>query len=1123
MEPAGAKVTYQWYLNGAVVAATETYTVPASAKDGDEIKLVVTDADGDKVEDTVYVGGLTILFVEPTTAGAADYTGFKYIRATFSTALTELAPSQIEIRRKSDKQLYSVESVVLSADGKFADITLFGDSSAAGTFFLQSGPIYTMKVTQNGDVATLDFELPAYNTEAVVTSVDMSKNKVTVTDSGKTQKPVNPNTYNVANKYDGNLGALVGRAVTFGYDSDNNMTSFSLLDQQVVYGCMKGFKPSDNEDTWYYKDVVTGEKYYCEADTSASNRETLWIQADGSEDTTPVDYNLAYNNDNTEFKYVKLVLNPNGTIATATVEKTLPNTLYVKEVNGTIVTQDVNNAFDLDGYIIVEDGDYIKTSDLEEGDIIFLNPSKKFAEVYVNAVSGEISDVIDGKLSIDGKAYEWYGAQYWDDANDKFVGLAVKNDTEYNRARSQDYLNSLDPEETTTIYLGRDGKIKYLEGTPVEEVVTTTRELIIGQAKGYDQSLDSHLRIPAFDGTENDTIDVIDSKLKTMFGDKGKVEFDTDPDDPENSGIAYTDEDNDADGNKDYSFADTDAEDAFPATYLVDVVRNSDGVVTGFKPLNYAVKANGDPNFTAGLAYTPIHIATIDGKLPADADNITSSTKKITTTANGTVPAKTLSLGSYTNIWYYYDKEDGTIVGTKWSLDEFPSAALASEADNYLVYSDGTKATDIVVIGSKTTPTIKTGDTSSYSGIVVGNTMKTNSDGKNVYASVKMILTDGTTETFDVAEDAKIVSWNDDDDGEIETTDSKALVLKENNNKYFATAVVRDTDGLVTQLTVSTAGAAGVLDSKNGWTVNNDYLPANRDKVSSKLQTANGVELTVSNPAALLLKYTEEGSTKFRTVTYGEINTTETKVDVWYHTNYTDASGKIEADMIIVTDTGKAEAGDIVLNAIAANKAAGSVIGTADLNDENATFALVEKNTNAVVSTLTYNDGNLVADSACDFKANTAYRIVATPSDDTKYWTVYSDDVTSDAAVLTTATIGTAAVNFTAATAPKLTLSLKDQFNDAITAATVQIVTPKAVKGGTNNDGKSATASNATWASGTLSWTNAYSTTDAETADALTQVFKVTVGSKAVNVTVTYADGTSTGGATATASNVTNA
>ena len=108
-----------------VVKITRRYhEVPASAKDGDEIKVTVTDELGNKAEDTVYVGGLTILYVEPTTAGAADDTGYKYIRATFSTALTELAPSQIEIRRKSDKQLYSVDTVKLSADGTFADITL---------------------------------------------------------------------------------------------------------------------------------------------------------------------------------------------------------------------------------------------------------------------------------------------------------------------------------------------------------------------------------------------------------------------------------------------------------------------------------------------------------------------------------------------------------------------------------------------------------------------------------------------------------------------------------------------------------------------------------------------------------------------------------------------------------------------------------------------------------------------------------------------------------------------------------------------------------------------------------------------------------------------------------------
>ena len=889
---------YEWKLNGTVVAATESYEVPASAKDGDEITLTVTAEDGQTASDTVYVGGLTILYVEPTTAGAADGTGYKYIRATFSSALTELTPSQIEIRRKSDNQLYSVESVALSSDGIFADITLFGDSSSAGTFFLQAGPIYTMKVTQGSDTATLDFELPAYNTEAIVTSVDMSKNKITVVGSGKTQKPVTPGTYNVANKYDGNLGALVGRAVTFGYDSDSNMTSFNLLDQQVVYGYMKGFVPNADENAWYYKDALTGEKYNCkdDNDATASIRGTLWIAADTADDTTVADYMI---NDDTEFSYVKLVLNPDGTIATATVEKNLPNTLYVKSVDGTIVTQDENNAFDLDGYIIVRDGDYITTSDLEEGDIIFLNPSKKFAEVYVNPVSGEISDVIDGKLSIDGKAYEWYDAQYWDDANDKFVQLASKGSTPRTAEQttaiqnSQNYLNSLSTDVDTFIYLGRDGKIKYLEGTPVEEVVTTTRELIIGTAKGYTQSLENHIRIPAFDGTDKDTIDVTDSGIKTMFGDKGKVTWTKgnadDTDTVVKSKIAFEDKDDDAPAT-DYDFSATATNVVFKNTYLVDVVRNEAGTVTGFKPLTYAAPNGG------ALTPAPVVITQIDGKDydKTTTSDITSSTKKITVTGG-----KILSLGSYTNIWYHETQNDNTIKASKWALDEFPSAAVHGAANTYLVYSDGTKATDIVVVGTEAAPTIKTGDTTSYSGIIVGNTKKVDSNGKNKVNTIKMILTDGTTQTFDVSEDAVIATWNDDTDGKVEIgIDAAAWAVE--NNTTFATAVINDNSDEVIQLTVATAGLKGAADGLKGWTDNTDYLDKDRDKVSTKLQTHGGIELTVTDKAALLLRYKEEGATKFKNVTYAEVNTTAKQMNVWYHTNYTDAATKIEADMIIV-------------------------------------------------------------------------------------------------------------------------------------------------------------------------------------------------------------------------------
>ena len=67
VEPADAKVTYKWTINGKGAVTTATYTVPADANSGDAIKLVVTDADGETAEDTVYVGGFTILAVEPTT------------------------------------------------------------------------------------------------------------------------------------------------------------------------------------------------------------------------------------------------------------------------------------------------------------------------------------------------------------------------------------------------------------------------------------------------------------------------------------------------------------------------------------------------------------------------------------------------------------------------------------------------------------------------------------------------------------------------------------------------------------------------------------------------------------------------------------------------------------------------------------------------------------------------------------------------------------------------------------------------------------------------------------------------------------------------------------------------
>ena len=94
VEPATAKVTYSWTLNGTVVGATSSYTVPASAVTGDIIAVTVTDADGNTDTDTAIVSGLTIAAVEPTTE-ATGAIGYKYIRIFFSEPLSSLDASEI--------------------------------------------------------------------------------------------------------------------------------------------------------------------------------------------------------------------------------------------------------------------------------------------------------------------------------------------------------------------------------------------------------------------------------------------------------------------------------------------------------------------------------------------------------------------------------------------------------------------------------------------------------------------------------------------------------------------------------------------------------------------------------------------------------------------------------------------------------------------------------------------------------------------------------------------------------------------------------------------------------------------------------------------------------------------
>ena len=138
------------------------------------------------------------------------------------------------------QQLYSVESVKLSSDGTYADITIAGDTSMSDSSFLMAGVKYGCTVSQGDDTAYLEFELPIFRSDLTVTSVDTKEAKVAVVGSGRYYRAwYDLGSYEVGSVYDGNLGSLVGRHVNMNTNSDDQVVDFFVQDETVVIGAME--------------------------------------------------------------------------------------------------------------------------------------------------------------------------------------------------------------------------------------------------------------------------------------------------------------------------------------------------------------------------------------------------------------------------------------------------------------------------------------------------------------------------------------------------------------------------------------------------------------------------------------------------------------------------------------------------------------------------------------------------------------------------------------------------------------------------------------------------------------------------------------------------------------------
>ena len=424
----------------------------------------------------------------------------------------------------SDDQLFSVESVALSSDGLKATITLANSGSAgASVVGLSPNVDYNMIVTSDGDTASKIFSIPATLSNVTVSGFDADKDSISVgSGNDENNGPFNWSTYatlTVPADMTVDYNDLLGRTVTVKYDKKMNLTSLVVdPDETVIYGAFKG--SFDNENL---TEVVSEATFKAQNNAAGTIDPSALIEKTATGwTTTPTALTSTKLKDNTlAYSWGKLVLNPNNTIKALVADPsawTMTMLITATKDNTLLAGTTEQNVKD---YTILEGGLTIGIDDIEEGDMVFVDQTKKFAVVYNNSETGELEAVYDGKFKFGGEVY---------DVVNTGTPTLLDSKVYYNKdgaGRTQvdnDYLNALVAGgEDVTVYFGPNGQPAYLVGE-VGATVTTTEPLVLTAAsKFYTEKLSNYFRVKGFNGEEVKTYDIDLSKLEFIVDANGKT------------------------------------------------------------------------------------------------------------------------------------------------------------------------------------------------------------------------------------------------------------------------------------------------------------------------------------------------------------------------------------------------------------------------------------------------------------------------------------------------------------------------------------------------------------------------------------------------------------------------
>ena len=677
------------------------------------------------------------------------------------------------------------------------------------------------------------------------------------------------------------------------------------------------------------------------------------------------------------YDYVQLTLNSNGTVAVAMVDPRWTSNILVNDVVGTIIVESETMTLDVDGYTIVKGGVYVEPEDLESGDVVYYDTTNKFAEVYNDEVTGTISKVTSKKLTVDGTAYDWDGAKYYDSSSKAYKTLDGTSDN----VGAQKYLNSLSKDDDVTLVLNRGGSIAYITGTEEETesdsnaVYMTNR---LGQA--YAQDLKHYAKITLNDGTDQSvTVDL--SKLTSYAGkdlEDGGAKIDTEVvDKPWKTTLSF--DFTVASGKPDY----TNAVGSATATDLKDTTKTD-----GEFPIGELIKVTTNP---AGVVVGLEKLGAVGTMTATSKDDDSAKPQLESTDTTITAGGKVLALSSSTSIWVI----DKDLKVKKVAFSDYESKTAQGKENLVSVYADGTKAANVVI--NNLDGDAYSEATEDYAaGIVMDVQMAANGTSNEV-AEITIKAADGIDYEFNGT-------------GKKNTTEPA-------NGNYVVLTLDKDTTDLHDKNSIANYPWTGDSNGDGVADLFTSTLTPGRGSNATTLLPDNGTTLTAQSGALILKRKDEnaDGKYEYAPIEIGTINATTNKMNIFWHAVDINDT-KMAADIIVVEDVANsAEAGVAVLKPITGALTTAMVIGTWTDNQTgtsaspSSTGKLQIKNTNgtwANVETVNVANGEVKLAAGVNPIGGKEYRLLIEKAT-TGYTDAASNTVSTAAAAKSAMTLST--------------------------------------------------------------------------------------------------------------------